>query len=80
MQVAGKLAGALNGDYERETGYVLAMLKRCLGWQNDALSACSELIGVADDCDHTRALEALRDSIFEIREEIVNLRKVLKGN
>lgn len=80
MQVAGKLAGALNGDYERETGYVLAMLKRCLGWQNDALSACSELIGAAEDNDHSRALEALRDSIFEIREEIVNLRKVLKEN
>jgi hypothetical protein len=80
MQVAGKLAGALNGDYERETGYVLAMLKRCLGWQNDALAACSELVGVADDPDHCRALEALRDTIFEIREEIVNLRKELKEN
>lgn len=80
MQVAGKLAGALNGDYERETGYVLAMLKRCLGWQNDALAACSELISAADDNDHGRALEALKDSIFEIREEIVNLRKELKEN
>jgi hypothetical protein len=80
MQVSGKLAGALNGDYERETGYVLAMLKRCLGWQNDALSACSELIAVADDSDHLRALEALRDSLFEIRGEIVNMRKILKGN
>ena len=80
MQVAGKLAGALNGDYERETGYVLAMLKRCLGWQNDALAACSELIDAADDNDHSRALEALKDTIFEIREEIVNLRKELKEN
>jgi hypothetical protein len=80
MQVAGKLAGALNGDYERETGYVLAMLKRCLGWQNDALAACSELISAADDNDQGRALEALKDSIFEIREEIVNLRKELKEN
>ena len=80
MQVAGKLAGALNGDYERETGYVLAMLKRCLGWQNDALAACSELISAADDNDHSRALEALKDTIFEIREEIVNLRKELKEN
>lgn len=80
MQVSGKLAGALNGDYERETGYVLAMLKRCLGWQNDALSACSDLIGAADDGDHSRALEALRDSIFELREGIVNLRKMLKEN
>jgi hypothetical protein len=59
---------------------VLAMLKRCLGWQNDALSACSALIAAADDVDHTRALEALRDSLFEIREEIMHLRKMLKGN
>ena len=80
MQVAGKLAGALNGDYERETGYVLAMLKRCLGWQNDALAACGELIRSTSDNDHGRALEALKDSIFEIREEIVNLRKELKEN
>jgi hypothetical protein len=59
---------------------VLAMLKRCLGWQNDALAACSELVSASTDPDHTRALEALRDSIFEIREGIVNLRKELKEN
>lgn len=80
MQVAGKLAGALNGDYERETGYVLAMLKRCLGWQNDALAACTVLIAATEDNDHCRALEALKDTVFEIREEIVNLRKKLKEN
>jgi len=39
-----------------------------------------ELIGAADDPDHQRAMEALRDSIFELREEIVNLRKKLKEN
>ncbi len=80
MQVAGKLAGALNGDYIRESGYVLAILKRCLVWQNDALAACVDLIAAAEDRDHQRALEALKDSIFEIREEIVNLRKELKEN
>ena len=81
MQVAGKMAGALNGgDYARETGFVLALLKRCLNWQNEALAACMELIDAADDPDHQRAMEALRDSIFELREDIVNLRKELKEN
>ncbi|MCW1884211.1 hypothetical protein OKA04_05675 [Luteolibacter flavescens] len=81
MQVAGKMAGALNGgEYARETGFVLALLKRCLNWQNDALAACSELIAATDDHDHERAMEALRDSIFELREAIVNLRKELKEN
>ncbi|MCW1922313.1 hypothetical protein OKA05_07090 [Luteolibacter arcticus] len=81
MQVSGKMAGALNGgDYERETGFVLALLKRCLNWQNEALAACMELIDAADDPDHQRAMEALRDSIFELREDIVNLRKELKEN
>lgn len=81
MQMACKMAGALNGgDYARETGFVLALLKRCLSWQNEALAACMELIEAADDPDHRRAMEALRDLIFELREDIVNLRKELKGN
>lgn len=82
MQLACKMAGALNGgDYPRETGFVLALLKRCLTWQNEAMSACLELIeAAADDPDHRRAMEALRDSIFEVREDIMNLRKELKGN
>lgn len=80
-QVAYKMAGALNGgDYARETGFVLALLKRCLNWQNEALAACGELIDAADDPDHQRAMEALRDSIFELREDIVNLRKELRQN
>ncbi len=81
LQVAGKLAGALNDrHFQPETGFVLAILKRCLNWQNDAMAACGELIGATEDEDQRRAFEALRDSIFEIREEIVNLRRELKGN
>src|SRR5690606_8966432 len=37
MQVAGKLAGVLTlSGYDLEKGLVLATLKRCLHWQNDA--------------------------------------------
>jgi hypothetical protein len=79
--VTYKMAGALNGgDYARETGFVLALLKRCLNWQNEALAACAVLIEAADDPDHRRAMESLRESIFDLREDIVNLRKELKGN
>ncbi|RYD36771.1 MAG: hypothetical protein EOP87_04835, partial [Verrucomicrobiaceae bacterium] len=55
LQVSGKLAGALNGrgsGYEPETGFVLAVLKRCLSWLNDAVGACQELIAVEKDDDH----------------------------
>jgi len=81
LQVSGKLAGALNGrgsGYEPETGYVLAVLKRCLGWLNEAVGACQELLNVEEDTDQKAALEHLRSSAFEIRDEIIELRRELK--
>ena len=48
LQVSGKLAGALNdrdSDYEPETGFVLAILKRCLNWLNEAVGCLSEVDG-----------------------------------
>lgn len=81
LQVSGKLAGALNGrgsGYEPETGFVLAVLKRCLNWLNDAVGACQELIALEQDPDHRAALEHLRSSAFEIRDSIVELRRELK--
>ena len=79
MQVAAKLAGALNGTYEMEAGYVLAILKRCLAWQGEALAACGRLIGSEGDADRARALEALRDEMFALRDQMVDLRRELKG-
>lgn len=81
LQVSGKLAGALNGrgsGYEPETGFVLAVLKRCLNWLNDAVGACQELIALEQDADHRAALEHVRTSAFEIRDSIVELRRELK--
>ncbi len=81
LQISGKLAGALNGrgsGYEPETGFVLAVLKRCLNWLNDAVGACQELIALEKDPDHRAALEHLRASAFEIRDSIVELRRELK--
>lgn len=81
MQVSAKLAGALEGagsGYEPETGYVLAILKRCLHWLNEAIAACFELIAAEEDPDHKRALEALQSGVFEVRDAIVELRRELK--
>jgi hypothetical protein len=81
LQVSGKLAGALNGrgsGYEPETGFVLAVLKRCLNWLNEAMGACQELINLERDADQRAALEHIRSSAFGIRDEIVALRRELK--
>ena len=81
LQVSGKLAGALNGrgsGYEPEPGYVLAVLKRCLNWLNEALGACQELMVREEDPDQLAALAHLRSSAFEIRDGIVELRRSLK--
>ncbi|MEY5013196.1 MAG: hypothetical protein RLZ22_1492 [Verrucomicrobiota bacterium] len=81
LQVSGKLAGALNdrsGGYEPETGYVLAILKRCLNWLNEAVGACQELMTHEEDADQLAALAHIRSSIFEIRDGITELRRELK--
>jgi len=84
LQVSSKLAGALNGreeGYEPETGYVLAILKRCLSWSNEAIAACLELQAQEEtDPDHRRALEQLRQTVFEVRDGIVALRRELRRN
>ncbi|MBC8125979.1 MAG: hypothetical protein H8M99_02370 [Gloeobacteraceae cyanobacterium ES-bin-144] len=81
LQVSGKLAGALNdrsGGYEPETGYVLAVLKRCLNWLNDAVGLCQELMIAESDADQLAALAHLRSSAFAIRDEITEMRRGLK--
>ena len=81
LQVSGKLAGILNGGgsgYEPEKGFVLAVLKRCLNWLNEAVGACQQLINEEQDPDHRAALEHVRSSAFEIRDSIVKLRRELK--
>ena len=81
MQVSAKLAGVLHGHgsgYEPEAGFVLAVLKRCLNWINDAVGACGELIAAAYDPDACASLENLRGEIFAIRDGIIELRRELK--
>jgi hypothetical protein len=81
LQVSGKLAGVLHGrssGLEPEAGFVLAVLKRCLNWLNEAVGACQLLIAQEHDPDQRAALEHLRSSAFEIRDGIVELRRELK--
>jgi len=81
LQVSGKLAGALNdrhSGYEPETGYVLAVLKRCLNWLNEAVACCQQLMAIEEDPDQLVALAHLRSSTFEIRDGITELRRELK--
>ena len=81
LQVSGKLAGVLHGKssaYEPEAGFVLAVLKRCLNWLNEAVGACQQLVDAEGDLDQKAALEHIRSSAFEIRDDIVELRRELK--
>ena len=81
MQVSAKLAAVLyhRGDgYQPEAGFVLAILKRCLSWVNEAVGASGQLIEAAEDDDHKAALERLRSDAFSIRDGILELRRELK--
>ncbi|MES2475495.1 MAG: hypothetical protein V4640_06925 [Verrucomicrobiota bacterium] len=81
LQVSGKLAGVLHGgggSFEPEAGFVLAVLKRCMNWLNDAMGACKVLVDEEQDPDQKAALAHLRSSALEIRDDIVALRRELK--
>ena len=80
LQVSGKLAGTLNGkNHENiEIGYILAVLKRCIHWLNQAVGACQELMASEEDADQLAALAHTRSCIFEIRDGITELRRELK--
>ncbi len=83
VHVSSKLAGALNFRteiFEQESGYVLAILKRCLSYHNEALADCMELIRTCDSEEKQQSLNAIRDSIFEVRDQITELRRELKQN
>ncbi len=81
LQVSGKLAGALNGQrsgYHPETGFVLAVLKRCLNWLNDALRACQQLHEAHTDSHQRAAFKKLNEEILQLRDGIVELRRTLR--
>ena len=83
MMISAKLTGGMEvgGDfYEQEPGYMLALLKRCLFWLNDCISACVELLNSNQDPDWTRQIEDLRTLIFEAREQITEMRRELSKN
>jgi hypothetical protein len=81
LQVSGKLAGVLYGSgsgFQPETGFVLAVLKRCLNWLNEAVGACQVLMELERDPDQWAAIDHIRGSAFEIRDSIVEMRRELK--
>ncbi|MSR64429.1 MAG: hypothetical protein EXS18_01455 [Verrucomicrobiae bacterium] len=75
QMTGAKLAGALNGlGYEedlRESGMIVALLKRALGYLNRSLAA-GEKVAEKKLAEPDR-LEAFRKNLFEIREEMLTL-------
>ncbi len=81
LEVSGKLAGALHTFYgsPAESGYVMAILKRCLGYLNDGIGACRELAEAESDSDHRMALIHVMEDMFKIRDAIVSRRRKIRG-
>ncbi len=81
LRISTKLAGVLNdrtSGHQPEAGFVLAVLKRCLNWINEAVGACQQLIEEAKELNQIAALEQLRADIFTIRDGILEIRRSLK--
>ncbi|MDZ4290051.1 MAG: hypothetical protein U0984_18945, partial [Prosthecobacter sp.] len=84
MRISGKLAGALRSrhdetDIDIDTGYTLAITKRCLNWANEALAAIEELTTLDEFAAHRDLCETWRADLFKLREGITDLRRELRG-
>ncbi|MCU0779997.1 MAG: hypothetical protein MUF04_02720 [Akkermansiaceae bacterium] len=81
FEVSGRLAGALNGPrggFHPETGFVLAILKRCLNWLNLALGACQQLHASGPSPRGRSQLRKLHRQILALRDGIVEIRRDLR--
>lgn len=87
MQVSGKLAAAIgmlgrrsDAEIDIDTGYALAVSKRCLSWINEALAALQELEMPPENACHEAIFGAWRKDLFSLREGIVDFRRNLREN
>jgi hypothetical protein len=81
MNISGKLAGALGMrgfTGSRNKGYVLAILRRCLNWANEALSALNELHESPAWQSRLELLDEFRAELFTLRDGMTDLRKELR--
>lgn len=86
MQVSGKLAAAIGvlgrrpeAGVDIDTGYALALSKRCLNWINEALAALQEMGALSERAGHEELIEDWRKDVFSLREGIVDFRRSLHG-
>lgn len=82
MNISGKLAGALGMrgfPGSRNKGYTLAILRRCLNWANEALSALNELVESPAWQGRLDLLAEFRAELFALRDGMTDLRRELRG-
>jgi uncharacterized damage-inducible protein DinB len=83
MLVSEKLSVALlmiNDETTPESGFLIAILKRCLNWQNEAIAVCSEIIKLTKEQSTQESMQSLRNSIFTLRGQIIELTRKLRRN
>ena len=81
MNISGKLAGALGMRGfagSRNKGYTLAILRRCLNWANEALSALNELVESPAWQGRLDLLAEFRAELFALRDGMTDLRRELR--
>ena len=80
LQISGNCAGVLSSLYSSHPmprGMILATLKRCVKWADEALSALEEISSTPTWHPHRAMAMQLRKEIEEIRMDIVSTRSDL---
>lgn len=62
---------------EKEVTYISAVLKRCLGWLNEAMGYCNQMIEDPRFAKQAHALELIRTETFGVRDGVLEIRRSL---
>ncbi len=63
---------------QREVTYVRAVLKRCLGWINEAIGYCNQLMDDPHFTNKSAEIEQILSETFALRDGILKIRQNLK--
>ena len=82
IKISSRLGSVFDIDEPdaRNNGFLLAIFKRCINWSHDAIRACSDLHKNLSTPKQKKTLEDFQLRIFQLRDDLTDLRRQYRKN
>ena len=77
IQISSRLGSIFDLDEPdtKNTGFLLAIFKRCINWCHDAIRACADLTADLKLKEQKETIQQFQLRIFQLRDELTDLRR-----